>query len=128
MKSARQNGRKAWLVTWEWSGDHAQREQKVAAVFRPQLSGKRVRELVECLYSFSEYTPRERMAFGLGLSPNPYPARFGTLDSISWEGVITCGHNPWLEARLVDDLVIDENDQPNYTPRKRPTLPAGWNA
>jgi len=128
MKSARKRGRKAWLVTWEWSGDHAKREQKVAAVFRPQLSGKRVRELVECLYSFSEYTSRERMVFGLGLSPNPYPAQFGTIDGISWEGVISCGHNPWLEARLVDDLIFDDKDHAAWTARKRPTLPVGWKA
>jgi hypothetical protein len=24
---------KAWLVTWEWAGDHARREDKVAAIF-----------------------------------------------------------------------------------------------
>jgi hypothetical protein len=41
---------RAWLVTWEWAGDHAKRTDKVVAIFGPRLGGERVRELVEFLY------------------------------------------------------------------------------
>lgn len=52
---------KAWLVTWEWAGDHAKRDDKVAAIFDPRLSGEHVREFVEFLYFTENSTLRERM-------------------------------------------------------------------
>ena len=114
-------GRKAWLVTWEWSGDHAKRNPEVVAVFRPQLTFKRVSELVEHLYSFSKYTPQERMIFALGLQPSPYPAR------VEATGQIICGHNPWLRARLVDDLVFADSHHVTWAERKWPTRSIGVN-
>jgi len=59
--STKQRGRKVWLVSWVWCGDHAKRDPKVVAIFRPQLSGERVRELVEFLYGHFEYSLRERV-------------------------------------------------------------------
>jgi hypothetical protein len=115
-------GRKAWLVTWEWCGDHAKREPKVAAVFRPQLSGERVRELVEILYGYSEYSLLERVNFTLSPKTNPYPARFGDVNGVQRAGMIHCGHHPFLLARRVDDLVIGEKDDASWTERKPPHI------
>jgi hypothetical protein len=117
----KRRGRKAWLVTWEWSGDHARREPQVVTIYRPQLSGERVGELVEALYTQLEYTLRERITWTLDPKANPYRAQFGTLGGVTWPGDITCGHNPWLHARLVDDLVVDDNNNATWTERKRPT-------
>jgi hypothetical protein len=100
-------GNKAWLVTWEWCGD-AKRDQKVAAIFRPQLSSERIRELVEFLYLRSEYSVAEQIRYTVHPKQNPYRARFGTLDGIPWTGDIQCGHNPWLFARLVDELTVGQ--------------------
>ena len=52
----------AWLITWEWVGDHAKVENKVAAILSYRLSGKIVREIVELLYANNYYTLRERVA------------------------------------------------------------------
>ncbi len=43
-------GVRAWLVTWEWSGEHAKRDEEVAAVFDPPMSAERIRGYVELLY------------------------------------------------------------------------------
>jgi hypothetical protein len=107
---------KAWLVTWEWCGEHAKRDDKIAAIFNPRLRGVRVRELVEFLYA-NEYTLSERMDFARG-KPNPYPAKFGTLDGVPWEGEILCGHNPFLRARLVEGLTVQRDANGKET--------AGW--
>jgi len=72
---------KAWLVTWEWCGEHAKRDDKIAGIFNPRFGGVRVRELVEIRYA-NEYTLSERMDLARG-RPNPYPAKFGTLDCTS---------------------------------------------
>jgi hypothetical protein len=121
--SRKVRGRKAWLVTWEWAGDHAKRVDPVAAVFKPQFSGERVRELVEFLHATLEYSLRERMEIALGLRSNPYAAEFGAISGHRWTGEVICGHNPFLRARLVDDLLIDQDNQATWVERPRPTFP-----
>ena len=98
---------KAWLVTWEWCGDHAKVEDNIAAILNSRLSGKRVREIVELLYVNSQYSPGERLRYANGKKFNPYPAQFGTLGRVPKEGEIFCGHNPYLHARRVDDCRVE---------------------
>ena len=116
-------GRKAWLVTWEWAGEHARRPRKIAAVMRPQFSGERVRELVEFLYA-AEYAPFEQLEVALGLRSNPYPATFGTLQGVTWLGEVNCGDNPYLRARKVDDLIIPVDGEASWQERPRPEIKA----
>jgi hypothetical protein len=43
-----------------------------------------------------------------------------------WGGEIICGHNPYLRARLVDDLTIERNDdgkeEVNWKERPKPDV------
>jgi len=96
---------KAWLVTWEWIGDHAKRGDKIAAILNSRLSASRVSELVEFLYLTEHYTLSEKMAIAQRRSDNPYPARVKTVGG----GLVDCGHNPHLMARLVDDLTVESD-------------------
>jgi hypothetical protein len=116
---------KAWLVTWEWCGTHAKRADKIAAVFSPRLGAERIRALVEFLYMQDQYTVGERMAFVLRNRPNPYPAEFGSApDGVPWTGQVSCGHNPFLQARLADDLSVecdlDGNEKVTWKERPKP--------
>jgi hypothetical protein len=54
-------GRKAWLVRWEWAGNHAAVEQPVAAILSPRLGGEQVLRAVEMLYAVLSYTPDEML-------------------------------------------------------------------
>ncbi len=53
----------AWLITWEWRGDHARVENDVATILNYRLRGTTVRSIVELLYSNSQYTLNERLAY-----------------------------------------------------------------
>jgi len=127
-KPRKRRGVTAWLVTWECSGDHAKREDRIAAVLNPRLFGTRVKEIIEFLYMNNCYTLRERLDYALHPRRNPYPARFGTLEGHHpWEGQVHCGHNPFLFARMVDELVIDDgegygNENMTWKERPRPNL------
>ena len=99
-------GLKAWLVTWEWIGEHAKREDKVAEILDPRISADRVREIVELLYHRRALVS-EKVAWRLRKAKQQYPAEFMILEGAKWRGEIRCGHNPWLLARLVDDLIIE---------------------
>jgi hypothetical protein len=94
---------KAWLVTWEWIGDHAKRDKTIAAVFNPRLGSARVQEFVEFLYLTEYYSLSEQMAIAQhkAQAQNPYPAQFVTGSEMY------CGHNPFLHAQLVDDLTVE---------------------
>lgn len=114
----------AWLITWEWSGEHARMDKKVAAVLRWRLSPKIVREIVEALYAYHEYTPTECMRYCAEHNGknNPYAARFETVGGAPWQGRIYCGHHPHLYARIVDDLHVHiaDNGERELTWKERP--------
>ena len=113
---------KAWLVTWEWRGEHAKRKEKVTDVFDSRLSSGRVRWALELLYAHEMYTLGERIDWFVGnRRRNPYPAEFIKLEGVPWEGEIHCGDNPYLRARLVDELTIqrgqDGSEMPTWKDR-----------
>ena len=105
---------KAWLVTWEWMGNHAKRPDKVAEILDPRLPPERVRRIVELLYH-REASLSEKVSWRLRKKQQIYPAKFINLEGMQWHGQIECGHNPWLFARLVDDLTIERDEQGNET-------------
>lgn len=104
-------GRVAWLVTWEWAGEHARvpDSEVVVGVFNPRLGPESVKRLVEILYAAREYDATDKLG---ALTHNPYPAQFTTIritvdgvpQNIPWAGEVICGHNPYLRARLVNGL------------------------
>jgi hypothetical protein len=126
MKRKKSRKIKAWLVTRHWVAKHP--KQEVAAIFSPRLGGGRVREFVELIYLTSGYfTLSEQLAIAWPRHGRiPYPARFGqTSDRQPWEGEVLCGNDPFLRARLVDDLIVerdaDGNENVTWKERSRPS-------
>jgi hypothetical protein len=117
----------AWLITWEWCGDHAKVKNQIAAILNYRLPGKKVKEIIELIYVNTYYSFRERLAYAKNKKDNPYPATFDKINGISWTGSITCGHNPYIYARIVDDLKVtkDKNEQESlsWKERQRPKIP-----
>ena len=90
---------KAWLITWEWGGEAAAVADKVVAILRPQWPAARVADFVELYYATCTSNITEMAYYARRRANNPYPA--------SDDGqTVICGHNPFLSARLVDDLEI----------------------
>ncbi|MCA0175856.1 MAG: hypothetical protein LCH73_06160 [Proteobacteria bacterium] len=96
----------AWLVTWEWIGDHAvvKEEEKVVALVNYRRGGEYVKDVVEHLYIAKTSSPVEKATYARNPNANPYRAQFDTRNGIPWQGRIHCGHNPWLYARLVSNV------------------------
>ena len=101
--------RSAWLVTWEWSGDHARVEDPVVALFNYRWPGKTVRLIVEQLYATFKYSISEKVAIARNKRNNPYSARARDIDDAPFWGEIFCGDNPWLRARIVKNVRIEVN-------------------
>jgi hypothetical protein len=130
---AKPRSHKAWLVRWEWAGNHAAIKQPIAAILSPRLGGEQIRRAVEMLYASASYTPDEmlRAAQQHG-SFNSYPAEFATVSvrvngqtaRVRWQGEITCGHNPWLAARKARIWPLrDGSGGVGWADDERPTIP-----
>ncbi|MGA3048022.1 MAG: hypothetical protein ABSD67_15430 [Terracidiphilus sp.] len=61
---------KAWLVTWEWCGDHAKREDIFAAVLNPRFSTQKICEIVELMHRLAEYSLSDQAGYARNKSPN----------------------------------------------------------
>lgn len=97
---------KAWLVTWEWFGNHAKPKDRVVEILDPRIPPERVRQIVELLYH-RDASLREKISWRLSKRRQIYPAEFLILHGMKWTNQIECGHNPWLRARLVENLTIN---------------------
>lgn len=91
---------KAWLVTWDWTGDAAAVADVVVGVLNPRWGDRRVADIVEFLYSNTTANISELAHYAKKPSNNPYRAEI-------CNGRIHCGHNPFLFARIVSDLRIE---------------------
>lgn len=94
--------KRAWLITWEWSGDHAKKTQKIISVLDYRIGDKRVKEYIEQIYADNYFTLEERVFYLKSPQKRPYYGKYnGRSDKI------ICGHNPYIYARLVKDILID---------------------
>jgi hypothetical protein len=113
----------AWLVTWEHTGKSiTPTKKKIAAIFNPRLSPDTVRRMVELIYINFSPSIAGRIVYLKNRKTNPYPAEFDKVDGVSVLGRIHCGRNPWLFARIVDDLCVkvDNSFRESVSWKERP--------
>lgn len=97
----------AWLVFWNSvtpAGSESRRE--IVTILDSRKSVDRIREFVEQTYMATQYTLREKMLYATRPRHNPYPATVH-VDLRERSTAVTCGHNPWLEARFVRELRLE---------------------
>jgi hypothetical protein len=96
----RLSAKSAWLVTWDGTSPP---DDRVVAVLNHRLGRNRVREIVEQMYVIlAGYGHAEKLTCAISAKSNPYPALLTNFERI------TCGHNPWLYARRVTNLSVQE--------------------
>ena len=112
----------AWLITWEWIGNHAKVENNIAAILNYRLGEDTVREIMERIYINNYTSLRERVAYAKNKRNHPYPAQSTKVDGVPWSGRMYCGRNPYLYARLVNDLHVDvdKNGEETLVWKERP--------
>jgi len=103
---------KAWLVTWEGtkfiSNDQS---NKIVNIFDSRTPTQRIKDFIEDHYMACHYSLFERATYSSNRKRNPYPAESGRINGVPWSGQFTCGHNPFLVARLVNNLVVVKNEK-----------------
>jgi hypothetical protein len=105
---------RAWLVTWEEIGTETMElSERIVNIFDSRLSAERIKDFIEDFYISTQYSPFEKVTFSNNRKNNPYPAEYFKINGIPWIARITCGHNPYLFARIVNNLtvVLNQPDQ-----------------
>lgn len=99
----------AWLVTWEGTSASLNEANKIAALVSVKRSSRYVADYVENIYLLTTNTVSELSATLYKPSKRPYRAKIGDIiNGVPHGDRIDCGHNPWLYARKVGELVVVE--------------------
>ena len=124
-----ERGMSAWLLTWEFGpGRQRSARDRIAAILNPRWSSDRILRIVEVLHNAKNYSLTEQAGYANTYAFNPYPAEYLRVNGVRHLGFITCGHSPWLYARLVTDLKIQGprgKELVTWTESK-PQGPPGW--
>jgi hypothetical protein len=99
---------KAWIITQEGTSD----DPAVIGVLSARKSGRTVKDYVEWLYGLLHYSLGDQLSLVRYNRPcKPYKADYWkTNTGIPMESRMTCGHNPWLEARLATNVKMIDPD------------------
>jgi hypothetical protein len=113
----RRKGIKAWLVQWEWATEAARVNKPLIAVVPSRTGHRRVARFVELVYAGASYDPAELLDYTVNPRVNPYhaqyPRRLPAPDgrgNVPWHVAVVCGHNPYVTARLVQNLRAIEDE------------------
>ncbi len=93
---------KAWLLTWEWGGDHAAVEDHIAGILRPRLSREKVGEIVDSIYAIHACSVSALAYYSRRPKANPYTSKWVN-------NHYYCGDNPSLHANFVHKLKVTED-------------------
>ena len=121
--------KKAWLVTWENAGKTKKdNSEDIVSIFDSRKSATKVKEFVEQYYISENYSLFEKATYATKSKNNPYPAEFEQIEGGGrWQGRITCGHNPFLFARVVENLVVvfsnNGNEVITWEEQPKPSFP-----
>lgn len=109
--------KRAWLITWCWSGRHAAVTDEFVAILSWRYTGKSIARIVERYYVSGYLVIHEQLAYAKSKKSCPYEVQYNTLTVSEkmqeksslpaqgrFGGSMTFGGNPWLWARVVDDV------------------------
>lgn len=105
--------KKGWVIFWEAAGGHkhVNEEEKVVAILSCRFSGERIRFMVQQFYTSLCASHSEKISFINNPEFNPFRANFGHRGRIPCQDIVRAGHNPFLVARLVQNIrVLDLGD------------------
>lgn len=100
----------AWLVSWEYVADDVSPiEDRVIAIVDPRISIKSVQEFVYQFHMANNYSLSEKLYYSTRRRKNPYPAEINNpRRDTRIPSTITCGHNPFILAKIVYNLQLVE--------------------
>jgi len=97
---------RVWLITWEWLGNHASVENKIIGILSSRRSKDIVEKFVKFIYANEALDLSENLYYLNRQKTSPVKCQYHSMSS-----TITCGHNPYICARLVNNFKITPIDE-----------------
>lgn len=131
---------RAWLLTWEWAGKHAEVEDKFVGIISSRQTDKTVKQALEQYYVSGFLSLHEQFSYAKSKKNIPHKAKNLTIEvskslqkvsslppRIPFSESIIIGGNPWLWRRIVYDLEtwIDDNGVEHLKWKERENI--SWN-
>jgi hypothetical protein len=102
---------KAWIITQEGTRTPVE----VIGILSARKSAKIVKEYVEWLYALLQYSAGEHLNMARYSNPTiPYKVQFDRSNGVRVESRMTCGHNPWIEARFASNVSLIDTSLEGY--------------
>lgn len=113
----------AWLIMWQWFGDHAIVEQPYVDIVSRRKEVPYIKEYLERLYGVHRLSLEDRAPLARYNQPERPPFE-AEADRTAHAVEVHCGDNPFLVARQVRILAIDTDpDTGEETVRWEPYKP-----
>ena len=96
---------KAWIITWQDS--QGTEHEPVVMVLNGMMGIKRVQWYVETMYIEKMSSDAEKYDSARPKRSRKIAFPAEVTKTVNGEAHIHCGHNPWLFARLVNDLRVE---------------------
>lgn len=118
--------KRAWLVRWESTEEPVQ-EQSIIAIFDSRKSSDFVADFVQQFYISHTCSIEEKVHYSSHSKEFPYQVEYERVRGAPWLGSMSCGHNPFITARVVEHLSLatskDGATSLHWLPVNRPSLP-----
>ena len=96
----------AWLIKWEWEGEHAKVDQPYVDIVSERISESYISDYIQRLHDLKCRTLIERADYSRDRNPPEKPYKV-TRKPTTYSGVVfAVGHNPILTAEKVRNLVV----------------------
>lgn len=116
-RSSKAKLKRAWLLTWEWLGDHAQVKDKFVAIISSRYGNETVKSFIEQYYTSNYLAWYEQISYAKSKKHCPYKVQSGTVNVsatlqkeaslppyVLFSDSMMIGGNPWLWGRIVYDV------------------------
>jgi len=97
----------AWLITWEYFGEHAKVSDKIVAILDPRKSRESVIEIVKLHWLRNYYNANENSYYST--RPRKILFEIDTSEGEIW----IHANNPSLRARIVSEFKVTVNNETN---------------
>lgn len=97
---------RAWLIKWEWLGEQHVIAQPAVDILSARRGEGYVCQYVHQLHRLLKASLEEKLATSAYTNPLEWPYAAQVVPVAGRRSRIHCGHNPWLVALRVKNLVV----------------------
>ena len=121
----KKNKKSAWIIYWNYAEKKFD-QSHIIAIFDSRNSNRCIESFIIHHYLAHQGTLEEKVYFSSHIKEYPYKVEYEKINGVKWSGSMSCGHNPFITARIVRNLCLsykDKDDEIIHWDDFKPTPP-----